>query len=135
MNPSAYDLARLKSSLRPFRLHWFPTLRSTNDHAAVLRVAVAFVFLRALLAPAQWSAPRVPDDVPPRIYRAEHVHTALESAGAAVLMASLPATALRHAARALLEHDAAPVLSPGTAQALVERAQALAVAAQAKELQ
>jgi BirA family biotin operon repressor/biotin-[acetyl-CoA-carboxylase] ligase len=23
--------------LRPFRLHWFPTLRSTNDHAAVMR--------------------------------------------------------------------------------------------------
>jgi BirA family biotin operon repressor/biotin-[acetyl-CoA-carboxylase] ligase len=34
---SHFDLARLRPALRPFRLHWFPTLRSTNDHAAVLR--------------------------------------------------------------------------------------------------
>jgi BirA family biotin operon repressor/biotin-[acetyl-CoA-carboxylase] ligase len=30
-------LNRLRAALRPFRLHWFPTLRSTNDHAAVMR--------------------------------------------------------------------------------------------------
>lgn len=92
-------------------------------------------FLQALIAPAEWSAPRVPDDVPPRMDRAEHVYSALESAGAAVLLASLPATALRHAVSALLGHDAAPGLSPGAAQALIERAQALAVAAHAKEPQ
>ena len=33
----SFALARLGAQLRPFRLHWFPTLRSTNDHAAVLR--------------------------------------------------------------------------------------------------
>src|SRR5688500_16338508 len=36
-DPNAFDLARLRSALKPFRLHWFPTLRSTNDHASVLR--------------------------------------------------------------------------------------------------
>jgi BirA family biotin operon repressor/biotin-[acetyl-CoA-carboxylase] ligase len=34
---SSFDLARLRSGLKPFRLHFFTTLRSTNDHAAVLR--------------------------------------------------------------------------------------------------
>jgi BirA family biotin operon repressor/biotin-[acetyl-CoA-carboxylase] ligase len=33
----SYDLARLRPALKPFRLHWFPRLRSTNDHAAALR--------------------------------------------------------------------------------------------------
>ncbi len=35
--PSSFDLARLRAGLHPFRLHYFPTLRSTNDHAGVLR--------------------------------------------------------------------------------------------------
>ena len=34
---SSFDLARLRLSIKPFRLHWFPTLGSTNDHAAALR--------------------------------------------------------------------------------------------------
>ncbi len=33
----SFDLARLRSQIKPFRLHWFPRLRGTNDHAAVLR--------------------------------------------------------------------------------------------------
>lgn len=33
----SYDLKRLRTSLKPFRLHWYPTLGSTNDHAAMLR--------------------------------------------------------------------------------------------------
>lgn len=33
----SYALSRLREKLKPFRLHWFPTLRSTNDHAAELR--------------------------------------------------------------------------------------------------
>jgi BirA family biotin operon repressor/biotin-[acetyl-CoA-carboxylase] ligase len=37
LSTSTFDLAALKTSLRPYRLHWFPTLRSTNDHAVVLR--------------------------------------------------------------------------------------------------
>lgn len=37
--PNRFRLDALRQSLRPFRLHWFPTLRSTNDHAAVLRRA------------------------------------------------------------------------------------------------
>ncbi len=32
-----FDLQRLRDEIRPLRLHWFPRLRSTNDHAAVLR--------------------------------------------------------------------------------------------------
>src|SRR5881396_2751468 len=33
----SFDLNRLRAQLKPFRLHFFPTLRSTNDHAAALR--------------------------------------------------------------------------------------------------
>jgi BirA family biotin operon repressor/biotin-[acetyl-CoA-carboxylase] ligase len=44
--PHSFNLARLRFKLRPFRLHWFPRLRSTNDHAAVLRER------SALFAPA-----------------------------------------------------------------------------------
>jgi BirA family biotin operon repressor/biotin-[acetyl-CoA-carboxylase] ligase len=35
----AYDLTRLRPAIKPFRLHWFPVIRSTNDHAADLRAA------------------------------------------------------------------------------------------------
>src|SRR5438045_9409970 len=35
--PNSFELSRLKKSLKPFRLHFFPRLRSTNDHAALLR--------------------------------------------------------------------------------------------------
>jgi BirA family biotin operon repressor/biotin-[acetyl-CoA-carboxylase] ligase len=34
---NVFDSTRLKKSLKPFRLHFFPRLRSTNDHAATLR--------------------------------------------------------------------------------------------------
>ena len=33
----SFDLLRLRDGLKPFRLHWFPRLGSTNTHAAVLR--------------------------------------------------------------------------------------------------
>jgi BirA family biotin operon repressor/biotin-[acetyl-CoA-carboxylase] ligase len=33
----AFDLAKLRRGVKPFRLHWFSHLRSTNDHAATLR--------------------------------------------------------------------------------------------------
>ena len=42
----SFDLDRLRSGLRPFHLHWFPRLRSTNDHAAFMRRQ------RRLFAPA-----------------------------------------------------------------------------------
>ena len=32
-----FDLGKLRSGLKPFRLHWYPRLGSTNDHAALLR--------------------------------------------------------------------------------------------------
>jgi BirA family biotin operon repressor/biotin-[acetyl-CoA-carboxylase] ligase len=35
--PNAFNLRRLREGVKPFRLHFFPRLRSTNDHAAVLR--------------------------------------------------------------------------------------------------
>ena len=34
---SSFALPRLRAAIKPFRLHWFPRLRSTNDHAAELR--------------------------------------------------------------------------------------------------
>jgi BirA family biotin operon repressor/biotin-[acetyl-CoA-carboxylase] ligase len=34
---SSFQLARLRKGLRPFRLHWYSRLRSTNDHAAAKR--------------------------------------------------------------------------------------------------
>ena len=37
LHESAFHLARLRRGIKPFRLHWFPRLCSTNDHAAVLR--------------------------------------------------------------------------------------------------
>jgi BirA family transcriptional regulator, biotin operon repressor / biotin---[acetyl-CoA-carboxylase] ligase len=42
----AYDLRLLTRGLKPWTLHWFTRLRSTNDHAAVLRKR------RKLFAPA-----------------------------------------------------------------------------------
>lgn len=42
----SYDLDRLRKGLKPYHLHWFPSLRSTNDHAAALRHA------RRLFAPS-----------------------------------------------------------------------------------
>jgi BirA family transcriptional regulator, biotin operon repressor / biotin---[acetyl-CoA-carboxylase] ligase len=32
-----YQISTMRPALRPFHLHWFPRLRSTNDHAAVMR--------------------------------------------------------------------------------------------------
>ena len=32
-----FELDRLRRGLKPFRLHWFPRLRSTSSHAAALR--------------------------------------------------------------------------------------------------
>lgn len=34
---ATYELARLRSEVKPFKLHWFPTLGSTNVHAAKMR--------------------------------------------------------------------------------------------------
>ncbi len=33
----SFNLAALRTQIKPFRLHWFPRVRSTNDHAAALR--------------------------------------------------------------------------------------------------
>jgi len=37
LNISSFHLAQLRTGLKPFRLHWYSRLRSTNDHAALLR--------------------------------------------------------------------------------------------------
>lgn len=37
VSPHSFSLVRLSATLPPFRVHWFPTLRSTNDHAAAMR--------------------------------------------------------------------------------------------------
>ncbi|MDB5330900.1 MAG: birA [Phycisphaerales bacterium] len=39
MGERSFNLARLRDGLKPFRLYWFPRLRSTNDHAAAMRRA------------------------------------------------------------------------------------------------
>lgn len=37
MAGDSFNLGRLRQQAKPFRLHWFPRLRSTNDHAVRLR--------------------------------------------------------------------------------------------------
>jgi BirA family transcriptional regulator, biotin operon repressor / biotin---[acetyl-CoA-carboxylase] ligase len=37
LSRSTFHLDRLRNGLKPFRLYWFPRLRSTNDHAATMR--------------------------------------------------------------------------------------------------
>ncbi|HEY8666182.1 MAG TPA: biotin--[acetyl-CoA-carboxylase] ligase [Tepidisphaeraceae bacterium] len=37
MSPTSYNLSLLRAGIKPFRLHWFPRLASTNTHAAALR--------------------------------------------------------------------------------------------------
>ena len=37
MKANTFNLAGLRQELKPFKLHWFARLRSTNDHAAELR--------------------------------------------------------------------------------------------------
>jgi BirA family biotin operon repressor/biotin-[acetyl-CoA-carboxylase] ligase len=39
MQASTFNLTRLRAQVKPFRLHYFSRLRSTNDHAARLRRA------------------------------------------------------------------------------------------------
>jgi BirA family biotin operon repressor/biotin-[acetyl-CoA-carboxylase] ligase len=34
---SSFRLSLLRAAIKPFRLYWFPRVRSTNDHAALLR--------------------------------------------------------------------------------------------------
>jgi BirA family biotin operon repressor/biotin-[acetyl-CoA-carboxylase] ligase len=37
LHKNVFRLAELRERIKPFRLHWFPRVRSTNDHAAALR--------------------------------------------------------------------------------------------------
>jgi BirA family transcriptional regulator, biotin operon repressor / biotin---[acetyl-CoA-carboxylase] ligase len=37
ISSTTFNLASLRKQIKPFRLHWFARLRSTNDHAARLR--------------------------------------------------------------------------------------------------
>ena len=49
----SFDLSRLKKEIRPFRLHFFSRLRSTNDHAALLRKRGALFAPAIVLTPNQ----------------------------------------------------------------------------------
>ncbi len=49
-SPNSFNLDALRQGLKPFRLHWFPRLRSTNDHAAELRRRGALFAPAAVLA-------------------------------------------------------------------------------------
>lgn len=67
---SPFNLSRLRTSLKPYRLYWFPRLRSTNDHAGRLRRAGRLFCPAAVLTSRQiagrgrgsnswWSGPGV----------------------------------------------------------------------------
>lgn len=91
------------------------------------RAALGETFLAALLA--QPASASIPTDLvaSPRIDSAALAGLQLRSAGAAVLLASLPHGALRRAAAIALAPGASSTLSQGLAQSLVAQAQALAV--------
>jgi hypothetical protein len=38
-----FRLVELRGGVKPFRLHFFSRLRSTNDHAAALRARASFM--------------------------------------------------------------------------------------------
>jgi BirA family biotin operon repressor/biotin-[acetyl-CoA-carboxylase] ligase len=49
----SFDLPRLRAGLKPYRLYWFPRLRSTNDHAGRLRRAGCLYAPAAVLTARQ----------------------------------------------------------------------------------
>ncbi len=55
MNPNTFPLAQLKPQLKPFRLYFYPRLRSTNDHAAHLRRQRKLYAPAIVLTPHQMS--------------------------------------------------------------------------------
>lgn len=57
MPHSSFNLLRLRANLKPFRLYWFPSLRSTNDHAAALRKS-GRLFAPAIVLTAHQTAGR-----------------------------------------------------------------------------
>jgi BirA family biotin operon repressor/biotin-[acetyl-CoA-carboxylase] ligase len=68
MPDPTFDLSRLRPAIKPFRVYWFPRLRSTSDHAARLRKAGRLYAPAAVLTSRQiagrgrgantwWSAP------------------------------------------------------------------------------
>ena len=52
-NLARFNLARLRDGLKPFRLSWFPRLRSTNDQAAAMRRSGALFAPAVVLAGRQ----------------------------------------------------------------------------------
>jgi BirA family biotin operon repressor/biotin-[acetyl-CoA-carboxylase] ligase len=48
-----FDLRRLREGLKPFRVHFFPTLKSTSTHAAALRKRGALFAPAVVLTPRQ----------------------------------------------------------------------------------
>jgi BirA family biotin operon repressor/biotin-[acetyl-CoA-carboxylase] ligase len=57
MSAPVFDLKQLRSAIKPFRLHYFPTLKSTNSHAAALRKR-GNLFLPAIVLTAKQTAGR-----------------------------------------------------------------------------
>ena len=53
LRASTFNLSALRAGLKPFRLHWFPRLRSTNDHAVELRRCGALYAPAAVLTGRQ----------------------------------------------------------------------------------
>ncbi len=104
-----------------------PQMRLWIDGArlAAARAAIGDSLLQSLLAQREAPLPR--DVLPlPRIDAASQVAAKLQAVGAAVLLASIPSGALRHAVATVLGQAGAPALACELAQSLVARAQSLA---------
>ena len=56
LQPTSFHLDRLRREIKPLRLHWFPRLRSTSDHAAELRCRGELLRRRWCSPDASWRA-------------------------------------------------------------------------------
>lgn len=125
----AWDAARLQAlQLQVGALVLAPQLRLWIDTARLAAAARALgaPLLHALLAlPDGEMLPR--DAMPaPRIERAEQVAPSLRGCGAGVLLAALPASALRRAAALLMTPTQPSTMAGALARSLVARAMQLA---------
>jgi hypothetical protein len=119
-------LAALQS--RVGALHGAAEVRLWIDAArvAAARVRLGQAYLTSLLAlPAAGLVPSTPSALPP-ISRPDDVAPSLQAAGAGVLLAALPAGPLRQAVQAAWAPAMPAVMAAALAQALIDRALALA---------
>jgi hypothetical protein len=109
-------------------LLYAPEIRLWIDGARLnaARAVLGDTLMKTLLAHRDLHALPQDTGTRPRIDSAEHVPTHLQVAGASVLLASLPQSALRRAVAAAMAPTAAMAMACEMAQALITRAQSLA---------